>query len=78
MLGRVGLDINETGQLNNKQNFDEELNNDFEFPKEQPPELVSDGGANYGMANEEEEKMLAAVRSDLVKLLNLPVSCLCC
>lgn len=72
VLGRVGLDINETGQLNNKQNFDEELNNDFEFPKEQPPELVSDGGANYGMANEEEEKMLAAVRSDLVKLLNLP------
>ena len=49
---------------------EEELNQ-IEFPKTENP--FADEDFNFAIPTEEEEKMLAAVRSDLVKLLTLPV-----
>ena len=49
---------------------EEELNQ-IEFPKTENP--FTDEDFNFAIPTEEEEKMLAAVRSDLVKLLTLPV-----
>ena len=53
---------------------DDETGNGFEFPAGNIPELANDGDVSYGIPSEDEEKMLAAACSDLVKLLNLPVS----
>lgn len=70
MLGRVGMDINEAGNISVGAFDDDMLMMDF--PKHTPP--LFEGDIEYGgLSKEQEEKMLAAARSDLVKLLNLPV-----
>ena len=65
------MDINEAGKIS--QGVDEDMIT-FDIPRTTaPPVFEGDYG---GLTKEQEDKMLAAARSDLVKLLNLPVSCL--
>uniref|UniRef100_A0A7M5WZ26 lysophospholipase n=1 Tax=Clytia hemisphaerica TaxID=252671 RepID=A0A7M5WZ26_9CNID len=67
VLGRVGMDINEAGKIS--QGVDEDMIT-FDIPRTTaPPVFEGDYG---GLTKEQEDKMLAAARSDLVKLLNLP------
>jgi len=74
VLERVGFESNEPGKfsIGITSEDDECGSQGFEFPKGEVPELVTDDDISYGIPSEEEEKMLSAVRSDLVKLLNLP------
>ena len=71
VLGRVGLDANETNQFS--VGTPDEEPQGIEFPPGVLPELANDGDMSYGLPSEQEEKMLAAALSDLVKLLHLPV-----
>lgn len=64
------MDINEAGKISDGM-FEEDMLT-FDFPRNTPP--VFEGDVEYGgLSREQEDKMLAAARSDLVKLLNLPV-----
>lgn len=73
VLGRVGMDINKAGKISQGNGNDDMLS--FDIPRATAPSSF-ESNVNYGgLTKEEEERMLAAARSDLVKLLNLPVSC---
>ena len=65
------MDINEAGKIS-QGNMEEDFLS-FDIPRATPSSF--EGNVNYGnLTKEQEDKMLAAARSDLVKLLNLPVS----
>ena len=66
------MDINEAGKISQGNGEEDMLT--FDVPRAAAPSSF-EGNVNYGgLTKEEEDKMLAAARSDLVKLLNLPVS----
>ena len=68
VLDRVGLEGGSDEVLQSQ------VTDDFVSSFNDMAELATEADVSYGIPTEKEEKMMAAARSDLVKLLQLPVS----